>query len=204
MDSDSFPLDPRKVPRQSRSQALRDALVVATVRVLSEEGYQGATTKRIAKAAGVSIGSLYQYFPSKEALVHAVSLEHFDDVLARLAAVSLATERPLGVVIGDVVQSMIDAHAIDPVVHQAITEQQLRVGPGACAEIQSRSRSLVQGIFQARADEVTVRRAELAAWLLVTTVEGAVHAALLEDVGRLRDPAFSAELTALICAYLQA
>jgi AcrR family transcriptional regulator len=60
---------PRKSAAQERSRATVDALVEATARILVKEGFDKASTNRIAAVAGVSIGSLYQYFPSKEALV---------------------------------------------------------------------------------------------------------------------------------------
>lgn len=64
--------EPRKRPRQSRSRVLYDALVEATRRLLASEGVAAVTTARVAELAGVSIGSLYQYFPSREALIAAV------------------------------------------------------------------------------------------------------------------------------------
>jgi AcrR family transcriptional regulator len=64
-------LQPRKVPKQERSRALVDAIVEATARVLLDKGYDGLGVADVADVAGVSIGSLYQYFPSKEALVAA-------------------------------------------------------------------------------------------------------------------------------------
>ncbi len=64
--------EPRKRPRQARSRVLYDALVEATQRVLAGEGVAAVTTARVAEVAGVSIGSLYQYFPSREALIAAV------------------------------------------------------------------------------------------------------------------------------------
>jgi AcrR family transcriptional regulator len=64
--------EPRKRPRQARSRALFDALVEATQRVLAKEGVEAVTTAHVAEVAGVSIGSLYQYFPSREALIAAV------------------------------------------------------------------------------------------------------------------------------------
>ena len=64
--------EPRKRPRQARSRVLYDALVEATQRVLASEGVAAVTTARVAEVAGVSIGSLYQYFPSCEALIAAV------------------------------------------------------------------------------------------------------------------------------------
>jgi AcrR family transcriptional regulator len=64
--------EPRKRPRQARSRVLFDALVEATQRVLIKEGVEAVTTARVAEVAGVSIGSLYQYFPSRESLIAAV------------------------------------------------------------------------------------------------------------------------------------
>ena len=68
--------NPRKSASQKRSRLTVDALLEATTRVLVKEGYDKATTNRIAAVAGVSIGSLYQYFPGKEALVAAVIERH--------------------------------------------------------------------------------------------------------------------------------
>jgi len=64
---------PRKKPRQERSVATVEVILDATARVLCSTGYDRASTNRIAMSAGVSVGSLYQYFPSKEALVAARS-----------------------------------------------------------------------------------------------------------------------------------
>jgi AcrR family transcriptional regulator len=64
--------NPRKSASQERSRLTVEALLEATARVLMKDGYDRASTNKIAAVAGVSIGSLYQYFPSKEALVAAV------------------------------------------------------------------------------------------------------------------------------------
>src|SRR5438067_589446 len=68
--------NPRKQPTQARARATVDAILAATEKVLIKYGYEGASTNRVAQAAGVSIGSLYQYFPSKESLVVAVMERH--------------------------------------------------------------------------------------------------------------------------------
>jgi AcrR family transcriptional regulator len=92
-------LTPRKQPRQQRAQETLAAILQAAVEVIDEVGYAKATTNRIAARAGVSIGSLYQYFPNKDAIlislldrhhaeVHAVvdrSLERIEDVAIPLS-----------------------------------------------------------------------------------------------------------------------
>ena len=64
---------PRKAPRQARSLATVAVILDATALLLVDEGYEQATTNRIAERAGVSIGSLYQYFPNRESVVAAVA-----------------------------------------------------------------------------------------------------------------------------------
>ena len=71
----------KKDSLQKRSRATVEALVEATARVLRKEGYDRASTNKIAATAGVSIGSLYQYFPSKEALVAAVIERHTSRII---------------------------------------------------------------------------------------------------------------------------
>lgn len=61
-------LKPRKKPTQSRSAAMVDAIVEATIRILQRDGWAACTTTRIAALAGVSVGSLYQYFPNRNAI----------------------------------------------------------------------------------------------------------------------------------------
>ena len=71
---------PRKRPRQARSKATVDTILDATTRVLVKQGFDGLSTNAVAAAAGVSIGSLYQYFPNKEALVLALIERHMEEM----------------------------------------------------------------------------------------------------------------------------
>ncbi len=73
-------LEARKQPRQARSQATVDAIFEATIQVLLAEGLPRLTTIRVAERAGVSVGTLYQYFPQKQALLFAVLQRHLDRV----------------------------------------------------------------------------------------------------------------------------
>ena len=88
---------PRKRPRQDRAKVTVETILAATARLLVRRGFDGLTTNEVASAAGVSIGSLYQYFPNKEALVAALVEKHIEDMnaalvgeLARVATLPMA------------------------------------------------------------------------------------------------------------------
>ena len=74
------PLSPRKAPVQARSVASVDAILEATIQVLLSVGKERLTTTRVAQRAGVSVGTLYQYFPNKSALLQAALKRHMDEV----------------------------------------------------------------------------------------------------------------------------
>ncbi len=63
------PVNPRKKPRQARAQATVDAILQAAAHILVEQGFEGFNTNAVAERAGVSVGSLYQYFPNKDAII---------------------------------------------------------------------------------------------------------------------------------------
>jgi len=86
---------PRKEPAQERSRVTYDAIVAATARVLVKDGYDALTTNRVAREAGVSVGSLYQYFPGKEALVAAVMEQHAARMQAHIEERLLHVGAPL-------------------------------------------------------------------------------------------------------------
>jgi AcrR family transcriptional regulator len=87
--SAQVPEAPRKRPTQQRARDTVAAILVAAAHILETEGPERATTNRIAELAGVSIGSLYQYFPNKHAVVAALRERHsewFDETLREEAA----------------------------------------------------------------------------------------------------------------------
>jgi AcrR family transcriptional regulator len=82
------PKKPRRVPNQERARALVAAILEASAHVLEVHGYEGASTARIAEKAGVSVGSLYQYFGSKEALFDALTAELIERLMLAVAPVA--------------------------------------------------------------------------------------------------------------------
>src|SRR5215470_3796738 len=149
---------PRKMASQTRSRLTVDALIEATARVLVKEGYDRASTNKIAAVAGVSIGSLYQYFPSKEALVAAVSERQSHEVLQliRNALVKVAA-RPIEVAAREFVSVAIDAHRVNPKLHRVLAEQVPRIGRLENVEANVRDGyALVRGYLEAHRDEIEV------------------------------------------------
>ena len=200
--------NPRKSASQERSRQTVDALLEATARVLVKEGYDRASTNRIAEVAGVSIGSLYQYFPSKEALVAAVIDRHTQEgvKLARDALIKVAM-LPIEEAVRELVTLGIDAHGIDPKLHRVLTEQVPRVGRLDSVQASDREiHALIGAYLDAHRHEIEVADTALAAFICVTTVEALTHAAVIHRPDVLsgnKVDAFIDEVSKLVLRYLR-
>ncbi|WP_312808700.1 TetR/AcrR family transcriptional regulator [Agrobacterium cavarae] len=112
----------RKEPKQARSRVTVEAIVEAGARILAEEGWAGFTTNRIAEVAGVSIGSLYQYFPDKLALVDAIRHRHLSDsmeVMRRVRADGISPEQ----FATQLVAAVVAIHSIHPGLHRVLLDE---------------------------------------------------------------------------------
>lgn len=172
---------PRKLPHQERSRATVDALLAAAARVLVKEGYDRASTNRIAETAGVSVGSLYQYFPSKEALVAALVERHFAAMFEPFVeALGRLEGGRLDVVAPALIRTMVRAHAIEPRLHRALAEQVPRIGKLAhVQDLERQATALLLPQVERRKDELLPARRRalpLSVFVLVQAVEGVVHA----------------------------
>jgi AcrR family transcriptional regulator len=164
---------PRKMATQQRSRITVDALLEATARVLVKDGYDTASTNRIAATAGVSIGSLYQYFPSKEALVAATIDRHIDDMMSVVrAAMAEVMEEPVATAVRRLVAVMIDAHRVNPKLHRVLHEQTPRTGRLENVEaLDQEAYAMVRTYLEAHRHEVAVTNLDMAAFICVKTVE---------------------------------
>ena len=200
---------PRKNASQERSRATVDTLIEATARILVKEGFDKASTNRIAEKAGVSVGSLYQYFPGKEALVAAVMERHSQElmqvargVLAEVAAL------PMEQAIRKLVTMAIEAHRIDPKLHRVLAEQIPRTGKLEHIEGFNRENyTLFRTYLEAHRNEFRAVDLGLAAFVCVTSIEALTHTAVLHHSEMLsNDEATKAlvdEATRLVVRYLQ-
>jgi len=195
---------PRKRPTQARSRDTVTTILNATTRILVKHGFDGLTTNAVAHAAGVSIGSLYQYFPNKEALVAALIEQHIEDMNAAITAeLARVATLPIAAAARAVIELTFRAHAIDPELHRVLTEQVPRIGRLAkLRQMDEISHRMVVAMLVARKAELSIRDPELAAFVLECTIESIVHRAALLYPERLRDPRLVDEATLVVTRYL--
>jgi AcrR family transcriptional regulator len=196
---------PRKQASQRRSRATVDALVEATARILVKEGFDRASTNRIAEEAGVGIGSLYQYFPGKEALVAAVIDRHHREIMrvVRQAFVQAAS-LPLENAIRTIVSVAIEAHRIDPRLHRVLAEQIPRTGQLEDFEAFNREAlALLKDYLKTHRDKLRAVDLDLAAFVCGTAIEAMAHTAVLHHPGICASRALVEETTRLIVGYLR-
>jgi AcrR family transcriptional regulator len=198
---------PRKRPLQARSRATVDALLEAATQVLIRHGYEAATTARIAERAGVSIGSLYQYFPNKEALVAALIERHAAELLAVTEA---AVERARGASFEEALRATIraglDAHRIDPKLHKILVEQVPRVGRMAKAmDTSRRVTALIEALLRAHARRLRPGLdPALAAYVVETALEALTHKTIIERPEVIAGEPIEQEMYRLVEGYVLA
>ena len=168
------------------------AILDATARVLVEHGYDQASTNRIAKRAGVSVGSLYQYFPNKQACVEALAERHLDGMAAELVqGFASFAGHDVRALTRALVEGLVAAHRVDPELHAVLVSQ---TPTDLMAGMRSRIEQVLQADMERRAalGENRVTDPDVAAYVVVAAVDGAILGAiqrrrdLLED-GRLVD-----------------
>lgn len=191
---------PRKLPQQDRSKVTVDAILTATARILTQEGYDRATTNRIAELAGVSIGSLYQYFPSKEALVTSLAEHHVNTMMAIIESkLKNLFNAPIEVVLHELVKSCIAAHAVDPMLHKVLNEQVPRIND---SDAEERVTALLRAYLELHRDQIQPQNLDLAVLILERTVEALTHTAVIDRPELLSDGQLEQEITTLLLSYL--
>ena len=199
---------PRKAASQARSRATVNALVEATARILVREGFDKASTNRIAAVAGVSVGSLYQYFPGKEALVAAVFERHQQEIMQAVRGeLAAAMKQPLKQGVRRLVAAAVTSHRIDPKLHHVLAEQIPRVGKLEKMERFNRENfTLFRDYLESRKEELRVGDLGLAAFLCVSSIEAVTHNAVLHHPEMLSHEATAAlidEAARLVVGYLK-
>ena len=200
-------LDQRKQPVQKRSKATVDVIILAATQVFEAHGYAAGTTNRIAKRAGVSIGTLYQYFPSKEAIAVALLERHIADTDRRLhewVGHMVAEQHGLCDALHDYVTGMLEVHSGHPRLQHILLEETPlpeRVHQ-TLLEVEHRAARTMAGLLRLYSE---VRRASLdhAGFLVVQTVESLTHRfAAHPDEQFITRTSFADEVVTMLVAYL--
>jgi AcrR family transcriptional regulator len=193
---------PRR-PRQERSRETVDTILAAATRVFGREGYARTTTNRIADAAGVSVGSLYQYFPSKDAIAIELMMRYRERLVGRIAAhLGEMREATFRNVVQALIGALLHDDQIDNSLRRVLIETVLRRDArGQIAGFEERVEGLVADALRSAKDVVAIDDYELCAFVLVRAVLGVTHGALV-DSPRYNTPALVDELTRLIVRYI--
>src|SRR5450755_4512123 len=120
----------RKGPKQQRAKATLEAILDGMIRVLEQEGSDAASTSRVAEVAGVSVGTLYQYFANRDALLDALQDREFEratEMMQRvLASGAYASDREAA---RAVIEGLLELHSAAPALHRLLVVEGLRVTP---------------------------------------------------------------------------
>jgi AcrR family transcriptional regulator len=195
---------PRKVPRQARAESTVDAILTGAERVLVRDGYDRATTNKIAEEAGVSIGSLYQYFPGKEAVMVALVQRFIQRIAAELHRIvgEVPEDAELGAIVRRVVRALVDVHLRDAELARALLVQVPRKGEHVDGIVDV-STVLVRAMLERRAADLRPKNLELAARLLTTSIRGMLlHELCTNSASLATSEEFVDEVAEMVVRYL--
>jgi AcrR family transcriptional regulator len=201
------PVRRRRSPSQQRARDTVDTIVRAAAQVFARHGYAAGTTNRIAERAGVSVGSLYQYFPNKDALLAAVHDAHRQEAEPIVTGLLRDLhERPLDLRdrLRAFVVELVGIHTRSPALHRVLFEEAPRP-----ASVRKKSRE-----FNRQATEHTARLLAAspgfdapdplcAAFIVSQTVECLAHQFALHPPPGVDEETFVSEVVILLSRYLQ-
>ncbi len=204
--SATFPppaLRPRKRPSQARSAVTVDAMLEAAVRILLKDGYARLTTRRVAEVAGVSVGSLYQYFPNRQAIVAELIRRKVAAGVACIEAASLQAEGPVTEALAGVLDAFVAEKRRDFPLARALQEPMAalegrrRLAEGA-RQVEAVLAVLLGRLMGRRLGAAEAFRLSF----VVAALEGAVAAAAETNPEAFADPAFGAMLARMLTGAL--
>jgi AcrR family transcriptional regulator len=201
------PSVPRKSAKQRRSQETVAAILEAAAQVFQQESYDKSTTDRIAERAGVSIGTLYQYFPDKDAILNVLFERHVEEVFAFLNDLTdHLREKALSLdeVIRRLVRAVAEHQEEDGKLHLAAA--QIEAIPPGLAErsraFHARLRATVKRLMQA-SPEIRVKNLDCASYLVLVLVDAAIHGFMAHPPADVSLDKLVDHVTGMVLAYLR-
>ena len=194
----------RKKPQQRRSHATIDTIFEATIQVLIANGFDETTTIQIADRAGVSVGSLYQYFPNKRALLSAIVRRHVSGVAdATIAACKTAHGKTIREMCVTMMDAFVEAKTRKPEVSRALYLPAAAVnGEGIVKEESSRCAQAIHDML-ITASDAKFAQPQAVSRVLIASVVGPTQAAIEAGGNRATFEALKLHLTALCVGYLK-
>jgi AcrR family transcriptional regulator len=195
-------LKPRKQPVQARSSVTLDILHVAAIQVLKSEGLDGCTTTRVAERAGVSVGSLYQYYPNRDALLAGVLNRHLEEVTDAIENVCREHEgKGLDELGRRLVSAFLAVKFADPAAAKVLYEVAgERGGPQKVARAQQQITGAIAHALETASDG-RLGQPHLISGIAFNAIVGPVHAVLEGNMPETALPLLEAELTRLVGSY---
>lgn len=196
---------PQKQPRQARAQVTRDAILDATIRILERESLDAATTTRIAEVAGVSVGSLYHYFPHRDAILDALQDREFERALGYMEGVLSRDNLELEPrkLIELVVRGLSALYAASPALHRVLVLDGLRVTPAERVQaFDLRVVAVIRQFLVARKDLLRSTDFDTTAFVAYQSVRATMLASLLERAPLLDQETLVAQLVDMVTRYL--
>lgn len=197
--------EPRKTPIQSRSTATVDAIHEATIQVLVSEGAERLTTTRVADRAGVSVGTLYQYYPNKKSLLRAILEQHLNRVTTAVEAICHDSHgHPLDTMIEALMRTFVDAkmYRKDASVAFYAISSQLNSEPLIAAF--NRRYRLALTAMLLTAPDARIRELDFTVTMLVAAMGGTTRAVLESGASRKKIEDLRRHLILLAQSYLRA
>lgn len=195
----------RKRPQQPRAKETVRAILEATAQILDRESLEAATTTRIAEVAGVSIGSLYQYFSHRDAILDALQDREFERTMAVMLSVFAdgnLDQAPIETVTA-ALRGLAHLYAQSPGLHRVLAIEGLRVAKAERVQaFDLRVTDLVRRFLSATRAPLRVNNVEAAAFIIFQSVRATMLAHLLERPPGLDVDALVDELTGFLTGYL--
>jgi AcrR family transcriptional regulator len=195
----------RRQPQQLRARQTVEAVLEAVVRIVKRDGVKAVTTNRVAEVAGVSIGSLYQYFPDKRAIFIALHQRHVEEI-DRLVNATLVehAHSSLEKLMHAMVDAMVDAHATDPELH-GVMFSEIPDRPEGTQDFAVRLHGSFRLALSSKARELKRGRdLDKLAFVVAHMVDALAHGAVLRRPPGVSLAAAKQEAVRAILAYLRA
>lgn len=196
----------RRMPVQERAQATVDAILEATAQLLVEDGMARLSTNRIAKRAGVSVGTLYQYFPDKNAIVVAVGEQVLDRQFQQFQVElfeRLEAGADLEASVRTVVKGILDHKRIEPELSRVLLTSGAVGTADWNQEWLTRQRAVIRSALHVHRDAVRPGDLDVMTYVITTSFEFLMQDALVHQPQLIRDGRLADELAELAVRYLR-